>query len=155
MFVIIVSFSSDQTSHCGRNKFFIKLLATFWRHLSVKLGAIVTSIKKFRIKFPFPFPWAPLKKPSSDKGYYILTRYSWCILTLKLSKKTPYNWLARPSGNKISSVSVWRRQVRFALSLAVNLHFQTVYAFCITIIIQKTFSECASRYLWWLVPLTV
>lgn len=23
-----------------------------------------------------------------------------CILTLKLSEKTPYNWLARPAGNK-------------------------------------------------------
>lgn len=77
------------------------------------------------------------RNSTSDKGYYILTRYSRCILTLKLSKKTPYNWLARPSGNKISSVFFLIRSLEFVFSVPVNLHFQTVYAFCITIIIQK------------------
>lgn len=83
--------------------------------------------------------WSPGGRecPVSDKGYYILTRYSRCILTLKLSKKTPYNWLARPSGNKITSILFFQQAGECGASVAVNLHFQTVYAFCITIIIQK------------------
>lgn len=64
------------------------------------------------------------------------------LLPLNLSRKTWYNWLVEVRGNKQALVSFSPVVSVSFPGLAVNLHFQTVYAFRITIIILKIFSEC-------------
>lgn len=64
------------------------------------------------------------------------------LLPLKLSRKTWYNWLVEVRGNKQAPISFAPVVSVSVRGPAVNLHFQTVYAFRITIIILKIFSEC-------------
>lgn len=48
-------------------------------------------------------PDTSFKKPQTGQSLLHINKIFLCLLTLKLSKKTPYNWLARASGNKLSS----------------------------------------------------